>query len=69
MLTFTPDNSLSAYSCQFCGVSAQDPVPAYDADGVPIVDGNYAQVMVNDEPAASAEMTEHITAAHPAPDA
>lgn len=66
MLTWTPDNSLSAYSCNACGISAQVPVQATNPDtGALLVNEDYTPVLVNDEPAASAEINEHIAEVHP----
>lgn len=66
MLTWTPTPSASFYTCGLCGISSQDLVPAYDADGTPLVDADGVQLMVNDEPDASAELDAHIADVHPA---
>lgn len=65
MLTFAPGTP-SPYTCTVCGITACQPVPAFDADGRPLLDGHDAQVVVNDEPAAAAELADHL-ATHPAP--
>lgn len=65
MLTWAPLNSMSFYTCGYCGVSSQDPVQVFDEYGSSVLDGDGNPEFVNDEATASAEMDEHVTEAHP----
>lgn len=66
MLTETPDNSMSFYTCGYCDTSVQVPAPLLDGDGAPVLNPDTGQpVMVNDEPAAMAELGRHMAEAHP----
>ena len=67
MLTETPNNNYSASSCNFCGISSQVLKEVLDEFGLPVADENLMPVYYNDEPVASAEMTEHIQTEHPPP--
>lgn len=66
MLTYDPSFAASFYTCGFCPVSTQVLVPAVDGDGNQLYDPDTGQpVLVNDEPAAMAELGEHMAEAHP----
>lgn len=64
-LTWTPNNSYSSYSCNFCGVSSQVLVEQRNEEDQVVVDENYVPILINDEPAASAEIGDHIQTEHP----
>lgn len=65
MLIETPDNRASYYTCGFCPLSAQVLVPWLDGDGNPVLDWEGNPKVLNDEPAASAELGQHMAEQHP----